>query len=99
MEREIDAFCMGNEQENYLRGFIRAYGRKEKKRPRDRLLRDKEVAKSVFEERKKGAFLGYSYRRIRKGSVGSMGLRAMAGVSNGKGKTSAVWGRGRISIF
>jgi protein-serine/threonine kinase len=99
IEHEIDAFCMGDEQKDYLRGFVRAYGRKEKKRPRDRLLRDKEVAKKVLEERKRGAFLGYSYRRIRRGSVGDVGMRATVNVSNGKGKSSAVWGRGRISMF
>lgn len=37
--------------------------RKEKKRPRDKMLRDKEVGKQVLELRKKGAFLGYTYRR------------------------------------
>ncbi len=98
IEREIDTFCMGDEQKNYLRGFVRAYGRKEKKRPRDRLLRDKELSKRVLEERKKGAFLGYSYRRMR-GSVGGIGLRAADGLGNGKGKASAVWRRGKISIF
>lgn len=36
---------------------------KEKKRPRDRVLRDKEVGRKVLEIRKKGAFLGYTYRR------------------------------------
>ena len=35
---------------------------KERKRPRDRILRDKQVAKQVLELRKKGAFLGYTYR-------------------------------------
>ena len=34
-----------------------------KKRPRDRVLRDKEVGRKVLELRKKGAFLGYTYRR------------------------------------
>ena len=38
---------------------------KEKKRPRDRILRDKSVARQVMELRKKGAFLGYTYRRPR----------------------------------
>lgn len=99
IEREIDAFCMGDEHKDYLRGIVRAYGRKEKKRPRDRLLRDKEVAKRVMEERKKGAFLGYTYRRIRRVSVGAVGLREAGGISNGKGRASAGWGRGRISIF
>lgn len=36
---------------------------KEKKRPRDKILRDKEVGKTVLELRKKNAFLGYTYRR------------------------------------
>ncbi len=37
--------------------------RKEKKRPRDRLLRDPDVARKVMELRKKNAFFGYTYRR------------------------------------
>lgn len=36
---------------------------REKKRPRDRALRDKEVGRIVLELRKKGAFPGYTYRR------------------------------------
>ncbi|KAL8702068.1 MAG: hypothetical protein Q9224_000184 [Gallowayella concinna] len=36
---------------------------KEKKRPRDRVLRDKEVGRTVLEMRKRAAFLGYTYRR------------------------------------
>lgn len=36
---------------------------KEKKRARDKMLRDPEVGKTVLELRKKGAFLGYTYRR------------------------------------
>ena len=36
---------------------------KEKKRPRDRVLRDKDVSRKVLEIRKKGAFAGYTYRR------------------------------------
>ena len=36
---------------------------REKKRPRDRMLRDKEVGRTVLELRKQGAFLGYTYRR------------------------------------
>jgi hypothetical protein len=37
----------------------------EKKRPRDKLLRDPEVGRTVLEIRKKGAFVGYTYRRPR----------------------------------
>jgi hypothetical protein len=39
--------------------------RKEKKRPRDKLLRDPQVGRTVLELRKKGAFMGYTYRRPR----------------------------------
>lgn len=38
---------------------------KDKKRPRDKLLRDPKVSKTVLEIRKKGAFIGYTYRRPR----------------------------------
>ena len=37
--------------------------RKERKRPRDKLLRDPGVARKVMELRKKNAFFGYTYRR------------------------------------
>lgn len=36
---------------------------KEKKRARDKILRDPKLGKKVMELRKKGAFLGYTYRR------------------------------------
>lgn len=39
--------------------------KKEKKRPRDKLLRDPEVGRAVLEIRKKAAFIGYTYRRPR----------------------------------
>ncbi|KAL5117417.1 hypothetical protein ACEQ8H_004733 [Pleosporales sp. CAS-2024a] len=37
--------------------------RKEKKRPRDKMLRDPHVGRTVLELRKHGAFVGYTYRR------------------------------------
>ncbi|KAJ5759640.1 hypothetical protein N7520_006796 [Penicillium odoratum] len=37
--------------------------RRERKRPRDKILRDKKIGKAALEIRKKGAFLGYTYRR------------------------------------
>lgn len=37
--------------------------RKERKRPRDKLLRDPAMCKQVMELRKKNAFFGYTYRR------------------------------------
>lgn len=41
------------------------------KRARDRLLRDPVVGKVVMQERKKGAFLGYTYRRPKTWSLGN----------------------------
>lgn len=66
IEREIDGFTLGEEQKEYLRQFVRVHGRKEKKRPRDRLLRDQEYRAGVLECRKRAAFLGYSWRRMRR---------------------------------
>jgi hypothetical protein len=44
---------------------MKVHKRKEKKRPRDKILRDEIVGKTVLDLRKKGAFLGYTYRRPR----------------------------------
>ena len=47
---------------------------KEKKRPRDRVLRDKAVGRQALELRKQGAFIGYTYRRPKQpGSEGERG--------------------------
>jgi hypothetical protein len=45
---------------------------KDKKRPRDKMLRDKVVGRQVLDLRKKGAFLGYTWRRPK-------GLEALIG--------------------
>ncbi|KAI5301610.1 hypothetical protein KEM56_001539, partial [Ascosphaera pollenicola] len=37
--------------------------KREKKRPRDKVLRDDDLAEKALKLRKRGAFLGYSYRR------------------------------------
>ena len=44
--------------------------KQQKKRPRDKLLRDPNAAKAVMEVRKKSAFLGYTYRRPKTWSMG-----------------------------
>lgn len=44
-------------------GPSHAAKKKEKKRPRDKVLRDKDVGKKVLEIRKQGGFLGYEYQR------------------------------------
>ena len=52
----LDNASVGSRDEGAVRG-------KEKRRPRDRALRDKAVGRKVLELRKKGAFVGYTYRR------------------------------------
>ena len=64
-EKQIQNLDISDEQKTYLKEFGRLYGPKERKRPRDKLLRDLETAPRVLELRKRGAFLGYTYRRIR----------------------------------
>lgn len=96
VEKEIDNFVMCEEQKDYLKAFVKHYGRKEKKRPRDRLLRDRDTAPTVLELRKRGAFLGYTYRRFRGGRQQS-GRAVGHGVSaSSAGKK--VWYRARLSI-
>jgi protein-serine/threonine kinase len=94
VEKEIDQFVMREEEKEYLKTFVKTFGRKERKRPRDRLLRDRSIAPMVLELRKKGAFLGYTYRRIE-----MVQERAGAGVVavGGAGKRN-VWHRARLSI-
>ncbi|OXV11481.1 hypothetical protein Egran_00756 [Elaphomyces granulatus] len=47
-----------------MKASVKVYKkRKEKKRPRDKILRDAVVGKTVMDIRKRGAFLGYTYRR------------------------------------
>lgn len=93
IEREIDSFNVCDEQKDYLKGFVRHYGRKEKKRPRDRCLRDRDIASKVLELRKKGAFLGYTYRRIRYTKSGSGTVRRADSM-----RKKTVWHRARLSI-
>ncbi|KAH8161934.1 hypothetical protein CIB48_g6315 [Xylaria polymorpha] len=46
-----------------MKAFVRAFGRRERKRPRDRLLRDRKTKTTVLNIRKQTAFLGYTFRR------------------------------------
>ncbi|KAF8866386.1 kinase-like protein [Acephala macrosclerotiorum] len=100
VEREIDAFAMTEEHKEYLKAFVKHYGQKERKRPRDRLLRDRDLAPRVLELRKRGAFLGYTYRRFRPNHQGTfrgyLNQGSTASItSTGK---RAVWHRARLSI-
>ena len=66
IDRKIDAerglLCR---ERDVLKQFVRAYGRKQKKPPRDPLLRDPETKKLALTQRKKTAFVGYTWRRRR----------------------------------
>jgi protein-serine/threonine kinase len=101
VEREIDGFPIGGEQKEYLKAFVKHYGRREKKRPRDRLLRDKDTAPKVLELRKKGAFLGYTYQRFRprRESIGRASATRKGSVIVGNiGNRRTIWHRARLSI-
>ncbi|KAK6226715.1 hypothetical protein QIS74_00270 [Colletotrichum tabaci] len=49
-------------EKEYLKWYARRAGHKERKRPRDKLLRDPWVKDDVLRMRKQMAFLGYSWR-------------------------------------
>ena len=57
---------------------------KQKKRPRDKVLRDKEVGRKVLDIRKQGAFIGYTYRRRQPLGLG-LGLELERGRSRSRG--------------
>jgi hypothetical protein len=62
----IDATTrIGRMEKEVLKQFVRLYGRKERKRPRDKLLRDPKTRRAVMEVRKETAFMGYTWRRRR----------------------------------
>ncbi|KAK3328829.1 kinase-like protein [Apodospora peruviana] len=66
IEYQIDAIIGLTEQERtMLLEFVRVFGRKEQKRPRDLLLRDRATRRVCMEVRKKTAFLGYTWRRMK----------------------------------
>ncbi|KAJ8071595.1 hypothetical protein OCU04_001918 [Sclerotinia nivalis] len=97
VEKEIDQFNMRDEEKEYLKRFVKTFGKKERKRPRDRLLRDKDIAPKILELRKKGAFLGYTYRRIDAG-VGCARYGTGGGVVAQGSWRANVWHRARLSV-
>ncbi|KAH8676810.1 kinase-like domain-containing protein [Tricladium varicosporioides] len=99
VEKEIDTFVIPEEQKEYLKSFVKHYGKKERKRPRDKLLRDRETAPKVLELRKRGAFLGYTYRRFQTGrdSIGRGTGRGVP-VTHAGSTSKKVWYRSRLSI-
>jgi hypothetical protein len=60
-------------EKDLLKHFLRLYGHKERKRPRDRILRDETTKAVAMDVRKRTAFMGYTWRRMR-----SEGYLAMA---------------------
>lgn len=64
IHREIEHMALGPEQAARLKDFVQVYGLKERKRPRDRLLRDRRTRAVSLEIRKRSAFLGYAWRRM-----------------------------------
>lgn len=64
-ELQVDAEPgLQTSERDALKALVRVHGKKEKKRPRDRLLRDPSTKKVVLEERKKTAFMGYDWTRV-----------------------------------
>ncbi|KAJ2976569.1 hypothetical protein NQ176_g4881 [Zarea fungicola] len=65
IEAELDSSPDLTERErDMLKHFVRLYGRRQRKRPRDVLLRDAKFKDAVMEVRKSTAFVGYSWRRM-----------------------------------
>lgn len=63
---------LGSEEREILKQFVRVYGKKDRKRPRDKLLRDKNTKAVVMDVRKRTAFLGYTWRRMNHDSDGAV---------------------------
>lgn len=61
---------LASEEREMLKQFVRVYGKKDRKRPRDKLLRDKNTKAVVMDVRKRTAFLGYTWRRMNHDSNG-----------------------------
>jgi hypothetical protein len=66
LDNQIEGFPGVDAMEKIrLKSFIRVFGKRDRKRPRDRLLRDKQTKAVVMNVRKRTAFLGYTWRRMR----------------------------------
>ncbi|KAI1101114.1 kinase-like protein [Jackrogersella minutella] len=66
MDREVEAMAAPDAAlADAMKAFVRAYGRRERKRPRDRLLRDRNTRATVLDVRRQTAFMGYTYQRRR----------------------------------
>lgn len=66
LDQKIDVAPTATSMEkDILKHFVRMYGHKERKRPRDRILRDETTKHVALDVRKKTAFIGYTWRRMR----------------------------------
>ncbi|KAI1390175.1 uncharacterized protein F4822DRAFT_227611 [Hypoxylon trugodes] len=89
IDREIEAMAPDVELCDAMKAFVRMFGRRERKRPRDRLLRDRNTRGTALEVRKQTAFMGYTYRRMR--DYNAMGMTRAHFIEDGgsKGKARA----------
>lgn len=73
-------------EKNMLKQFLRVFGQKYRRRAQDRLLRDHNTKGLVMEERKKTAFVRYTWRRLRPPGPSDIGLWMDIGeAGNGNG--------------
>jgi hypothetical protein len=54
-----------DEEKELLKRFMREYGRRIPKRPRDIILRDENMKHAAMEVRKQSAFMGYAWHSVR----------------------------------
>lgn len=60
-----DSMKLNVAEKDIMKHFVRMYGHKERKRPRDRVLRDPKTKNVAMNVRKQTAFMGYTWRRMR----------------------------------
>ncbi|KAK6449850.1 kinase [Trichoderma asperellum] len=64
---EIDSMsAFEDEEKELLKRFVREYGRKVPKRPRDIILRDEHMKDTAMAVRKQSAFMGYAWHSVRR---------------------------------
>lgn len=104
IDREIETLTANPKEVEQLKRVVRTYGRKEKKRPRDRLLRDRHTKSLVLEVRKQSAFLGYTWKRRGNNVLGDAqndavgGVVGVVGSMELEGSPAAAWPPRRIRL-
>lgn len=64
---EIDSMsAFEDEEKELLKRFVREYGRRVPKRPRDIILRDEDMKDTAMAVRKQSAFMGYAWHSVRR---------------------------------